>query len=1007
MAHKQQVGLLFLVLWCWGNMFGKTLDFEHLTIGDGLSHNTVYAMLQDQSGMFWIGTRYGLNLYDGYGFKSFTTKDELNPINGPSVLSLMEDRRGQIWVGHQDAGISVYNKATGKFTAFTLSEGGDNPVNWSTITVRSLFQDSRGYIWIGTFGGGVIVLNEQQELLYHLSTYTDSGLAGNISSDFVFDFSEDDQCNVYVATAGKGINLVDFQKERLIVLHASDEADLVSYEKALCVAANGDVWIGTSGSGLYRYRPVTKEWKNYSSPSGISHQIVTDVTEDKDGNIWLTTDGGGLNLLHLTDDSYEVFMYSASRKTSLNSNALYCLFFDQTDNLWVGSFNGGVNLNRSLKPPFLTERRYDLERQYGLRSVLSIAKDATKKTWLGTDGGGLFYFQNCWADVRRYTKTTDVHVNRKIDKVITALATTAENNLWFGSYAGGLGFLNVGTGEVIKYRNREQDPKSLAHDNVWDLAIDSSGGVWIGLLGGGLDYLAPGTSTFLHFPYNGNDPESISGLQVVDILLDQNDRYLWVATENAGLNRLDITTGKFLRFRHDPADSTSISSDRISNLFQDTTGNLWIGTEYDGLSFLAKGTNYFKRYNKQNGYPFEMVRGIEIDQDGYMWVSELSKILRWNRDDDSFLELPAEKELDYNLYNSGAILKLADGSIVFGGVNGFSVVEPNHVFPTVAPPNALISEFRLANQPVTPGEQDGRIILTGDINADQTIVYLTYQDRGIAFYFASPAYPIPDEVRYSFQLEGFDNGWNENDPGERSAYYSSLKGGKYRLRVRAAGNDGQWGPEIAPLVIIVKPPFWRTRWFVFSIICLVIGFIYALNRFLLNRQRERYQQQALVREQEILRLKNKNLKEEVLNKQSELGASLLQMAHKNEFLNDLKNKIQQLNDSKEAADPSKSLRSVIRVINHELKQEDYWEQFQLIFDQSYRDFVDRLRQHHPDLSINDSRLSCFIRMQLNNREIASVLNITLNGVEQAKYRLKKKMALPPTQNLNQYIESFG
>ncbi len=984
--------------------------FEHLTVGDGLSHNTVYALLQDCSGMFWVGTRQGLNRYDGYNFKVFTPKDDTSPLNGPIILSLLEDRRGRIWAGHRDDGISIYDKATGRFTPFSLGEDGQEAVDWSTISVRALFQDSRGLIWIGTLGGGVIVLDEAGQLVHHFSTYAASVFSGKISSDFIFDFAEDKDGNIYVATSGKGLSLVRWKEKRLEVLHAPGN-DLNSFAKALCVATDGSVWVATSGNGLYRYRPAKDEWQLFGVPATISHPIVTDVAEDRNGKIWLSTDGGGLSVIDPATGNLEDYMYSATRASSLNTNALYCLLFDGGGNLWVGSFNGGLNVHRAIQPPFITNRRYDLERQMGLRSVLALAEYAGT-TWLGTDGNGLFYFDDKLDEIQAFVAApassragTQVQ-NEDIDKVITALAPDGKGGLWYGSYANGLGYIDVANRNVIKFRHDENESSSLAHDNVWDLAIDETGGVWIGLLGGGLDYLAPGAVEFQHFITQADDDQSLSGLQVVDVLLDQNGQYLWVATENNGLNRLDIKTSTFQRFRHSATDPSSISSDRIRYLFQDQTGVVWVGTEYSGLNAIAPGETAFVHYDKANGYPFEMINGIETDAKGHFWITGLKRIFRWNRAEGTIQELPTEEGLGYNLYNPGAIQKLPGGELVFGGVNGFSVLQPARISPPTNAPDVLIADFRLANRSILPGRQDGRSILSGDLNGEKTEIKLSYQDRGITFQFAAPTSHAPDEVRYAFQLEGFEEGWNYTEPGERMAYYSSLKGGTYQLHVKASGGNGVWGEPRAPLSIFVQPPFWQTYWFIAAVAFLGMLFIYLLNRYLLGRQQEEYKRRAMAREQEILRLKNKNLKEDVAAKQSKLSASVLQMAHKNEFLNDLKNKIQQL-EAKETEVLGKSLRSVIRVIDNELKQEDYWEQFQLIFDQGYQDFVSRVRAQHPNLSNNDSRLCCFIRMQLNNREIASVLNITLNGVEQAKYRLKKKMALPREFSLDDYVGQFG
>ena len=157
-------------------------------------------------------------------------------------------------------------------------------------------------------------------------------------------------------------------------------------------------------------------------------------------------------------------------------------------------------------------------------------------------------------------------------------------------------------------------------------------------------------------------------------------------------------------------------------------------------------------------------------------------------------------------------------------------------------------------------------------------------------------------------------------------------------------------------------------------------------------------------EQEILNLKNENLAKELEAKQTRLSVSLLQSAHKNQFLSDLKNNIQKIDPK--SSNISLEIKKVMREINNEINQEDYWDQFQFNFDEMHKNFIEKLKNSHPQISSNDQRLCCFIRLDLNNREIASILNITINGVEQTKYRLKKKMELDGKLPLNEYIRNI-
>lgn len=299
--------------------------------------------------------------------------------------------------------------------------------------------------------------------------------------------------------------------------------------------------------------------------------------------------------------------------------------------------------------------------------------------------------------------------------------------------------------------------------------------------------------------------------------------------------------------------------------------------------------------------------------------------------------------------------------------------------------------------------------------------------------------------------------------------------------------NNTWSKE-SIIAIHVKPPFWKSWWFILLIIILIFSLVALIFMYLIKRQKERFQlkanrdkqeilrlrnenleneiqakltEQEILRlenegleryiviekrgqeilklqnenlerevkakknekellrlrnenleievftkqsEQEILNLKNENLAKELEAKQTRLSVSLLQSAHKNQFLSDLKNNIQKIDPK--SSNISLEIKKVMREINNEINQEDYWDQFQFNFDEMHKNFIEKLKNSHPQISSNDQRLCCFIRLDLNNREIASILNITVNGVEQTKYRLKKKMALDDKLPLNEYIRNI-
>lgn len=991
------------------SILGQTpnFNFEKLTTSAGLSNNTVHAIIEDDLGFIWVGTKSGLNRYDGYEFKNVKVElGDNSTASSLTVYSLLMDQNKVMWIGLRDLGLIAYDRANHSFQSFPFDE--NSTVDWSTITVRSIFEDSRSWLWIGTFGGGAIVLDEHRKVKYHFCTYCNEEKQERLSNDFVFDFEEDIYGNVYIATAGKGLNVFQVGEGSIEQISSPFQEDMNSFSKTLCLDNSNRLWVGTEGSGLYSLDISKGIWQSYkdgSSSLSIEDKVVRDIQLDRNGNLWVATDGGGLYEYNSESSVFQNFRYDAEKFNALNTNALYTLHMDTRSNLWIGTFNGGVNLLKAIQAPFYRAREYDKERKLGLRSVLSVAEDDQARVWLGSDGAGLFYF-DAEGTPLELKNAASLLKQGKFNDVITCIEPNGDQGIWYGSYAEGLTYYDFQTGSITTYLESESDSTSLAHNNVWDLEMDKKGGLWIGTLGGGIDYLPSSSSAFQHFK------GPLSDVQIVDILVDQRNQYLWIATENNGLNRLNLQARTLEYFDSEGLDGKDrLSSNNLLGLFEDKMGFIWVVSDI-GLDKINPETSEVSRVNFSHRFSLGNIYNIEEDKEGFIWIATSKGIDRLDTKDNTIIELGFES-VSNNIYNARAGEKLEDGRILFGGVEGFSLIEPSALQFNDHNITAVFTSLKIGNSEIEIGRINGRVILNKDLNSEDAEVRLNYQDRSILFEISTTEYIDPERNKYAYRLEGFDDEWTYVESSQRDIFYSSLKGGKYRLQIKATNSSGVWSDKIRSLDIVVKPPIWETSWFILLTILLLGCIIFYIYRFLLNRQKEIYEKQALQqqqellrKEQEILQLQNINLEEEISNKKAELSASILQVAHKNEFLTVLKGRISKI---KSEADESaaKPLRSVVNIINSELRQEDYWEQFQLIFNQTFQDFIKKLEVEFPVLTSNDHRLCCFIKMKLNNREIASILNITLSAVEQAKYRLKKKIGLQKAESLYDFIQNFS
>lgn len=999
--NKKTVYLSILLILTAYTGLCQQLAFDKLSTNKNLSNTTIHTLIEDEYGFMWVGTNNGLNRYDGYGFTSIQLPENQNSTyQNPSILTLFKDHNDIIWTGVKDGGILAYNTKNDQFidSEFTSSD----IIDWNTTTVRTIYEDSRHWLWIGTYGGGCVVLNKDRKILFHFATYLEKK-NHKLSNDYVFDFAEDRTGNVYIATAGEGLNLFNIATRKISHLHSPFAEDMNSFSKTLCLDQNETLWIGTEGNGLYSFTLPTDSWLAYTQTdfyNPISSNIITDILLDIDNSIWVSTDGGGLN--HIRADRKEIksYRYAPSDPNGLSTDALYALHFDRSRNLWVGTFNGGLNIMKTITSPFCTEPKIDDQRKSGLRSVLGLETDNNGRTWIGTDGGGMFYFERDSKIVKLHNANHFLSGDQ-FNKVITCLKMGKDNAIWYGSFNKGLYRFDLRTKIIENFKHIENDPNTLIHNNVWDIEIDTSGGIWIATLGGGIDYYNPQTNKFRSY---GDFQGRLSDYQVVDILLDQDEKNLWIATESKGLNKLNIQTNEIVNYRYANEDEQRLTSDRLQSLFEDHAGNIWIVSK-EGIDKYNAESNQIKQVDVEHGFPIGIVYSVLEDQKHFIWISTSTGIHRLNPSDNSLIEFAPDQGLNSCLYNSKATHILQNGKLLFGGVHGYTLIDSDNVMLNKNEANPVFTFLRVADSKIGTGTIDDRTILTKNMNHSEAEVNLNYNDRGISFEFSSTEYTTPELNKFAYKLVGYEEEWKYTDHTQRKVSYSTLPIGDYVLKIKAANSSGTWSPKVRSLNIHVRPPFWKTKIFITILVILSISLLVLTYKWLLARQQKELGIQVLEQKREILLLRNENLEQEVQNKKAEISASAFQIARKNQFLTDLKNRINKIRKSKELASETQ-LRRLVSTIDAEIKKDDYWSQFKQLFNETYKNFEKQLNDKYPNLTQNDHRLCSFIKMKLNNREIASVLNISSSSVEQSKYRIKKKMNLDKDEDLNTYLQNI-
>jgi signal transduction histidine kinase len=266
---------------------------------------------------------------------------------------------------------------------------------------------------------------------------------------------------------------------------------------------------------------------------------------------------------------------------------------------------------------------------------------------------------------------------------------------------------------------------------------------------------------------------------------------------------------KFDHFSYNPRVSSSLSSNEVWSLFEDSFGTLWIGTG-SGLNRFYQEENRFIRYTEKDGLPNNRIQCILQDDQLRLWISTNGGLSQFNLAGSQIKNFDAGDGLQSKEFNSGSCARMKDGELFFGGVEGMNSFYPNQIQDNPIPPKVVFTGFWILNEPV-------EIDLSG-----KTPFHLESGQNFIDIEFAGLDFYDPASNQYAYKLEGFDKNWIVSG-NRRFVSYTNLPGGNYVFRVKAANSDGVWDEYGASLVIQVEPPYWQAWWFWMGAVFILIG----------------------------------------------------------------------------------------------------------------------------------------------------------------------------------------
>lgn len=798
--------------------------FDQLSIEDGLSHSSVFSILEDSRGFMWFGTRAGgLNKYDGYSFTVYkhNEHDSLS-ISDNEITALHEDSDGNIWVCTRNNGINRFDYESGKFHKY-LKDKSDS-LSLPSKLVYCIYQDKYDRIWIGT-GEGLRMYNKSLD-------------------GFVSDDTGD----------------LKYAKVKAIVSSSVDSL----------------VWIGTK-DGLYLYDVKNsislKHFKqNTGDETGLTIDHVSCLVVDRKDRLWIGLYSGGLNRLdNIESNIIRSYQHKTEDKSSIASSAIRSLHEDKNGTIWIGTKSGLDQLLASeqdnINPAFIHHKKNDEdERSISANSVYSFYEDSNGDFWIGTYSDGVDYVYNGAVKFKNYN-TYDNNFN-SINNNVTNAFLVNDHETWIATKGGGINLYNQKTNEFTYYDYNKNNPRGVLSDDIKSIFIDSDSNFWVGASRGlslfnrekneftpiikNIDVICIeeamagelwiGTNKKLirlnksdlsirSYRNTNNDSESLSHNSINKVFKDSRER-IWIATKN-GLNVYNKDKDNFIRYRNSYFDSTSISHSHVTSICEDINGNVWFGT-YDGLNKYDEDKGIFIHYGERDGLSANIITNILSDDNGNLWITSNDILtmftpkaqLKKSFNSDGFKDLgirnyDTKDDLQKGEFRLNASYKSKTGEMYLGGNNGYNKFHPDSVKGNDNIPRIAISEFKLFNKSILNSEVNKE--LARQFRHSESIT-LNYKQSVFTFGFVALSFNSPKKNQFAHKMEGFDADWNYIG-NKREATYTNLPAGHYIFRVKASNSDGVWNEEGKALKIIILPPWWETMWFRILFIVLLISII--------------------------------------------------------------------------------------------------------------------------------------------------------------------------------------
>ena len=741
--------------------------FRQISLEQGLSQSRVQCIYRDHLGVIWIGTKWGLNSYDQSELKSyFHDREQPNSLPDNFIRFITEDRLGDLYVS-TNKGIAIYNKAENQFQPLKYN---GKPFNaWSYLQIGDNF----------LFGG------EETLYQYNLTDKSITTIFPDIDGDKlkcinrIFQWSPD----VLITSSKKdGLWMYDLIKKKMYRCPFVKEREI----NTIFVDSQNRLWVSFYGKGIACYSKEGKRLFSLSTKnSGLNNDIIFDFLE-KDNQLWIATDGGGINILDFQTMKFSHLKHISDDEQSLPNNSIYRLYKDQMDNIWIGSIHGGLF---AIKKVFIkTYKDVPLNNPNGVseRTVVSIFEDKDTLLWIGTDGGGINSFDQKTNTFHHYPTT--------YGEKVTSITDFSENELLLSCFNKGVFTFNK--------RTAQMQPFPIINDSISKREFSS--GDLVNLYATKDNIYILGAKVYIYNKHTRQTsilyaPQIDIQRQIAMQAIYSDDTHLYLMGTN-NLFKLNFKTNELSSLVN------MKEGDDFTSACRDDKGNFWIGSNF-GLLFYNKQTG---KTEKIHTNLFNSVSSLAYDKKGKVWIGAQNMFFAYIINEKRFVILDESDGVPSNELIFTPIPALRTPNLYMGGTMGLVRINTDIIFESNSSPILKLLEVKL--------------------NGKSTLKQVNNNCISIPWNHSSFNIKVIADEKNSFRKHLFRYVITGKDKMVIESYLQTLElgtlaSGEYTISVSCDTSNGEWSQPTEILTIIVSPPWWKSTWFI--ILCIFFAFLVA------------------------------------------------------------------------------------------------------------------------------------------------------------------------------------